>query len=115
MSSFNTAAKVMFAAVAATFLSSAAHAADARSITVTAADLNLASDAGRERLTERVRGAVNEVCLVSDWGAGIDAQRAMESCRQKTLASVTPQVEAMVQAAQSRRVATNGDVSVTAH
>ena len=63
---------------------------------------------------DRIRGAVNEVCSVQGWGSGLDAQRAAEACKVKVSANTSPQVEALVKAAQSRQVASR-DIAVTAH
>jgi UrcA family protein len=101
-------------AVAITLLSGVANADSLRSVSVKSADLDLTSDAGRAALQDRVRGAVNEVCVMRDWGSGLDAQKATDACRQKVLAQVTAQVDAKVKAAQSRQFA-NRNIAVSAH
>jgi UrcA family protein len=85
-----------------------AMAGEARSLKVAAADLDLSGEAGRAVLADRIRGAVREVCTVSDWGAGLDAERQMQVCSQKAFAAATPQVEALVKASQAGRVARAG-------
>lgn len=82
-----------------------AAAAEVRSIQVSAQDLDLSSPDGRAALDARIRGAVREVCTVSDWGAGITAERYKETCSQKALAAATPQVEALL---RSRTLANAG-------
>jgi UrcA family protein len=80
-------------------------AGEPRSLQVPAGDLDLASPAGRAALDLRLRAAVREVCTVSDWGPGLDAQRHAEACGRKALADGAAQVEVLVKAAQSRRLA----------
>jgi len=102
------------AAVVAVTLSSTVHAEAGRSVTIHAQDLDLASDGGRLALQERVRGAVNEVCRVQGWGAGLDAQRAAESCKAKVSATAALQVEALLKSGKERQVASR-DIAVSAH
>lgn len=99
-------------AMVSTLLSGVGHADSLHSVSVKSADLDLTSDAGRAALQDRVRGAVNEVCVARDFGSGLDAQRATDACRQKVMAQVSLQVEATVKAAQSRQFA-NRDIPVS--
>jgi UrcA family protein len=80
-------------------------AGEPRSLQVPAGDLDLSSPAGRAALDTRLRAAVREVCTVSDWGPGLDAQRHAEACGQKALAASAVQVEILVKAARSRQLA----------
>jgi UrcA family protein len=100
-------------AVASMPLPGVANADGLRSISIQSADLDLTSDAGRAALQDRVRGAINEVCVTGGWGSGLEAQKVTDACRQKVLAQVTPQIEATVKAAQSRQVASR--IPVSAH
>jgi UrcA family protein len=106
--------KLLAAGAIAVTLSSTVHAQGPRSVTIHAQDLDLVSDAGRAVLQERIRGAANEVCRVEGWGAGLDALRAAEACKARVSANTGAQVEALLKAAQSRRLASR-DISVTAH
>jgi UrcA family protein len=106
--------KLLTAGVAAVALSSTVHAQAGRSVTIHSQDLDLASDGGRLALQERVRGAVNEVCKVEGWGAGLDAQRAAEACKARLSAATARQVEALLKADRERQVASR-DIAAGAH
>ncbi|HWY63157.1 MAG TPA: UrcA family protein [Rhizomicrobium sp.] len=90
-----------------------AGAAETRSVLVHTDDISLASEAGRAALRQRVNNAVHEVCQVTGWGFTLAAERAQEACSEKALAAAMPQVDALVQAAQTNRVAANRGVSVS--
>jgi UrcA family protein len=93
----------------ATAAAAPAIAGDVRSIHVSAQDLDLSAPAGRAALEDRIRGAVREVCTVSDWGPGLDAQRHAETCAAQALAATRPQVEALL---RTRQLA-NASITVT--
>ena len=88
-----------------------AGAAETGSIVVHTADLNLASETGRTLLRQRINNAVNQACDTG-WGFNVKAVRAQQACIQKAQAAAMPQIEALVQAAQSGQVATNRNVSL---
>ena len=94
--------------------SAPARAAETAGIVVHTVDLNLASETGRTLLRQRIDRAVNQACDTSGWGFNIKALRAHDTCSKKAQAAAMPQVEALVKAAQSGKVATNRDVSMPA-
>jgi UrcA family protein len=94
-------------------LANPAGAADARSVLVHTGDLSLAGEAGRAALQQRVTNAVHEVCQMTGWGFTLAAQRAQEGCSDKALAAAMLQVDALVQAAQTKHLAANRDISVS--
>jgi UrcA family protein len=81
-------------------------AAEARSVTVPASDLNLATDAGRTVLKNRIALAVQAVCDPV-YGRTPWEVKAYASCKKTARASAAPQFEAMVANAQ-----TGGKVAV---
>jgi UrcA family protein len=84
----------------------AAGVAEARSVTVPARDLNLATDAGRTVLKNRIALAVQAVCDPV-YGRTPWEVKAYASCKKTARASAAPQFEAMVANAQ-----TGGKVAV---
>ena len=108
---FKLAQIVLPAALIAAALPLTAGAAETRTALVRAADLNLASESGQAALRARVSHAVHKVCDVS--GPDLAAAQASAVCRQNALATVMPQVDALVQAARNNRVASNQDIPVT--
>jgi UrcA family protein len=84
----------------------AAGADEARSVTVKAADLNLATDAGRTVLKNRIALAVGAVCEPI-YGRTPAEIKAYVSCKKTARASAAPQFDAMVASAQ-----TGGKVAV---
>ena len=78
-----------------------ASAAESRSITVQAADLNLGSDAGRVVLRNRIDQAVAAVCGDVHMRAPWDVRARTISCSAAAHANAMSQFEAMVAAAQS--------------
>ena len=93
-----TAAALLCAMLAAIPLS--AGAAETRSVTVPAKDLNLATDAGRTVLKNRIALAVRAVCDPA-YGRTPSEVKAYASCMKTARASATPQVDAMVANAQT--------------
>jgi UrcA family protein len=72
-----------------------AMAQDAPSVTVSYADLNLASPLGREILDRRIAGAASQLCGTArsvelTWAA------AVNDCREATIAATQPQRDAAV-------------------
>ena len=108
---FRIAQIVLPAALAVTALPLTVAAAETRTAMVRAADLNLASESGRAALRERVSHAVHKVCDAT--GPDLAAAQASAVCRQNALATVMPQVDALVQAARNNRVASNQEIPVT--
>lgn len=84
----------------------AAGAEEARSVTVKAADLNLATDAGRTVLKNRIALAVGAVCDPV-YGRTPSEVKAYASCKKTARASAAPQFDAMVASAE-----TGGKVAV---
>jgi UrcA family protein len=93
-----TAAALLCAMLAAVPLS--AGATEARSVTVPAKDLNLATDAGRTVLKNRIALAVRAVCDPAYGRTPLEV-KAYTACRQTARASAAPQVDAMVANAQT--------------
>jgi UrcA family protein len=93
-----TAAALLCAMLAAVPLS--ASAAEALSVNVPAKDLNLATDAGRTVLKNRIALAVQKVCDPV-YGRTPSEVKAYTACRQTARASAAPQVDAMVASAQT--------------
>lgn len=83
----------LFAAVPMT--ANAADAGAAPSVAVRADDLNLASNAGRTVLQNRVALAVEKVCAPVQGRTPWEVQ-AYRACRASARAGAAPQVEAMV-------------------
>ena len=65
------------------------------SVRVTYADLNLASDFGRNKLQHRIAFAATEVCGTSD-PRDLDFVRAVGDCRSDTIAYAQPAFRAAV-------------------
>jgi len=104
---------VLPAVLIATALPVTAGAAETRTALVHATDLNLASESGRAMLRARVDHAVHKVCDATGWGGDLAAQQVSAACRDKALATVLPQVDALVQAARNNQVASNRNISVS--
>ncbi len=71
-----------------------------QSIRVHAGDLNLATDAGRTILQQRITRAVNTVCGMSHPRTATEAQ-AYAACSRTARAGTTAQYDAMVVAARN--------------
>ena len=108
---FKIAHVVLPAALIATALPTTAGAAETRTALVRATDLNLTSESGRAALRARVSHAVHKVCDTT--GPDLAAAQASAVCRQNALATVMPQIDALVQAARNNRVASNQEIPVT--
>jgi UrcA family protein len=86
-----------------TYVTSAA--AGVRTYTVSVADLNLATAAGRETARQRISRAAKVVCGTTDYrqAGSLHQVAANRSCQQRALA------DAMAQMPADRQVATLGD------
>jgi UrcA family protein len=103
----------LFLAAGLMVIAAPAGAAETRSVLVHSDDLNLASETGLAALRQRVNNAVHEVCQGTGWGFALAAGRAQEACSSKALAAAMPQIDALLEAAQTNRVAANQGVSVS--
>ena len=82
---------------------------DTQSTTVHYRDLNLASAAGEATLRHRIAIAARNVCWAAD-GPSLDDHARFESCREKAIASASPQMNAVIASARSdHRYAMNDD------
>lgn len=89
-------AYVMMGLVLATSLpATAVLAEDARAMKVDFSDLDLRSDAGVERLDDRLRRAISRVCGDLPRGGYVEAWDA-KRCKAATLADVTPRRDAVI-------------------
>lgn len=104
-------AKAFIASVAAgvaTLAFTPAHAeTEGRSVTVSFADLNLSSDAGKARLERRIATAAATVCGPVD-RLSLTDRRTNDDCRQRAIANAgRAMVEVVANARSSIRVAAN--------
>lgn len=112
----------MFAAVGALVAAAtlvvptASQAQESNSMTVSYADLNLASKAGQDGLARRIVGAARVVCVIED-SREIALRSATNDCRSDAVARAWPAYEAAVGAARrgSVTVIDAAALVVTAH
>ena len=89
---------------AAACLSATPALAETTSVTVSFADLNLASTGGKTVLERRIAGAIRSVCEAD--GRDLMSLRAANKCAMAARAAAMPQIEtAVARAANSVRVA----------
>jgi UrcA family protein len=76
------------------------HADDARSATISYADLNLANDQGRSALQGRIATAAGQVCNVGASHREIALAQFSQRCRSDAIASAQPALDAAINAAR---------------
>ena len=81
-------------------------------VTVSYADLNLASAGGRAALDRRVRQAARALC-VDERVADLERAIAGRACLASALASARPQIEQALAAGGATRLAANRTISVS--
>lgn len=87
------------------FVAIAAPAAAQSSVAVEYSDLNLASEAGRATLENRLEGAVRDVCGAAPRVTDLRAMAGYRACIAVARASYTEQVRVAVLEAEGRQVA----------
>jgi UrcA family protein len=88
-------------AVAGAFVApTVSQAAEANSVRVSYADLNLASSGGQHVLQGRIAGAARVVCYVQEETHDLTLASATNACRSDAMAMAQPQYEAAVAAAR---------------
>jgi UrcA family protein len=111
---FTSTLKVTAAAIAilaAAAIANSAYAADVvtQSTTIHYRDLNLASADGKATLQHRIAIAARNVCWAAD-GPSLDDHARFDACREKAIASASPQMNAVIASARSdHRYAMNND------
>jgi UrcA family protein len=83
-------------------------AEDSQSVRVSYADLNLASMDGRQRLEHRVAYAAKAVCDLGETSSELSLAALTKGCREDTLASVQPQLAAVIDANRRGTVTVGG-------
>lgn len=78
-------------------------AATNQSVRVSYADLNLASDAGRNALAGRIYSAARSVCEIED-SRELALSSATNSCRNGAIAAAQPEVDAAIAAVRKGTV-----------
>ncbi len=109
-------------AIAAVLLASAllvptvSHAEDARSATISYADLNLADVAGRATLASRIAGAASNLCDTDADQRELELFQFTRTCRLGAIANAQPAYDAAVAAARRGTVTvlSGATLSVTA-
>ncbi|MEO7054777.1 MAG: UrcA family protein [Rhizomicrobium sp.] len=81
--------------------------AQTQRITVDSRNLDLASDAGRAVMAQRVTHAVDRICG-SPHARSTSEQHNYAACSQAARADATPQIEALVMAAENARKVAGG-------
>ena len=99
-------AAVLFAA--ALVVPTVSQAEDVRSVRVSYADLDLATDVGQNRLSHRIGFAAQTVCDLGEEKYQLKLALATESCRTATLASVQPAYLAAIDGARRGTVTVGG-------
>lgn len=84
------------------------HAEDVRSVTVSYADLDLASGLGQQKLERRISFAAATVCDLGERNYELDLAAATSACRMATIADVQPAFEEAVNAARRGTVTVGG-------
>lgn len=103
-----------FAAASVLVVPTVSQAAEPRSVAVSYADLNLASDAGASILEKRIGIAARTVCEIED-NRELDLQIATLSCREQAVADAQPAFFAALSAARNPSVTVVGaTIAVTA-
>ena len=93
-------------AAAAVLLSAAlvvptvSQAQDVESVTVSYADLDLATDYGQNRLGRRIAFAAESVCDLGETAAELRLAQATKACRSESIASVQPAYLAAIDGAR---------------
>ena len=86
-------------------------AAEANSVRVSYADLNLASSPGEQALRGRVAFAARVVCELED-SRQLDVAKATNSCRSDAIGRAEPQVESAIAASRHPSVTVGGAASL---
>ncbi len=87
------------AALLAASLSTPVRADEAKSVAVSFADLNLASEAGRDALHRRIKRAADQACAAAKANLATRIQSQYRSCLTQARDSATRQFEASIAAA----------------
>ena len=78
----------------------------ARSVRVRIDDLNLASEAGRDNLADRLQGTAAMICSVGEGSRGLSAHVLLKECRTVARTSADAQIErAIASAMETAKVA----------
>jgi UrcA family protein len=99
------------AAAAALVVPTVSHAADANSVRVSYADLNLASDSGAQSLQRRITFAARVVCEFED-SRQMDIAKATNFCRNDAIERARPAYETAVAAARHGTVTVGAAASL---
>ena len=99
------------AAASALVVPTVSHAQEVNTMSVSYADLNLASQVGQYRLHNRITGAAKVVCVIED-SRELALAAATKDCRNDAVASAQPAYDAAVAAARRGSVTVIGAASL---
>ena len=106
MKTVTAAAAVLISA--ALVVPTVAQAQDAKSVTVSYADLDLATDNGQYRLGRRIAFAAETVCDLGEANYQLKLAQATKACRVDSVASVQPAYLAAIDGARRGTVTVGG-------